>query len=146
MQRFAKTEIRLSDTFDFPRKSFRLFHFTYQATWLALALEALFWRVSRDNRGDSSTRDEFQPMRLINCLSRHVHQIPSDRIIETGKKNGCFKEFEERRVLCAFASMGKYPAAVLWVRRSNECVGAETRADTCLGYRWSDLPASGRLA
>jgi len=46
MQRFAKTEIRLSDTFDFPRKSFRLFHFTYQATWLALALEALFWRVS----------------------------------------------------------------------------------------------------
>ena len=42
-KRVRKTEIRLSDIFDFPRKSFTLFQFTDQATWLLLALEALFW-------------------------------------------------------------------------------------------------------
>src|SRR5579864_3921923 len=34
------------------------------------------------------------------------------------QKNDPFKEFEERRVLCAFVSMGEYPVAVLLVRRS----------------------------
>jgi hypothetical protein len=37
---------RLSDIFDSPRKSFRLFTFFNQATWLVLALEMLFWRVT----------------------------------------------------------------------------------------------------
>ena len=37
---------RLSDIFNFPRKSFTLFHFTDRATWLPLALETLFWRVT----------------------------------------------------------------------------------------------------
>jgi len=42
----CQTEIRLSDIFDFPRKSFTLFHFADRATWLLLALEALSWRVT----------------------------------------------------------------------------------------------------
>jgi len=36
------------------------------------------------------------------------------------QKNGPFKAFEERRVRCAFASMGECPVAVLWVRRSDQ--------------------------
>jgi hypothetical protein len=39
-------EIRLSDIFDFPRKSFTLFHFTDRLSRLALALDTLSWRVS----------------------------------------------------------------------------------------------------
>jgi uncharacterized membrane protein (UPF0127 family) len=39
----------------------------------------------------------------------------------TRQQNGMLKKFEERRVLCAFASMGKCPLAMLWVRRSTEC-------------------------
>jgi hypothetical protein len=38
--------MRLSDIFDFPRKSFSGFYFPDRASWLPLALEALFWRVT----------------------------------------------------------------------------------------------------
>jgi hypothetical protein len=34
------------------------------------------------------------------------------------QQNATFKSIEERRVLCAFASMGECPVAVLWVRPS----------------------------
>jgi hypothetical protein len=39
-------ETRLSTNLDFPRKSFIIFYFPDRASWLALALNALFWRVS----------------------------------------------------------------------------------------------------
>ena len=44
--RFAKRNPPL-DIFDFPRKSFAIFYFPDRASWLALALDTLFWRVSR---------------------------------------------------------------------------------------------------
>jgi hypothetical protein len=51
----------------------------------------------RDNRGDSSTRDE--------CCSRcaglvshaTIYQTPSDRTVETGTKDGCLKKSEDLR-------------------------------------------------
>jgi hypothetical protein len=53
VERFAKrnsasrtSSICLSDILNFPRKSFRFFSFSDQAKWLALALEALFRRVT----------------------------------------------------------------------------------------------------
>jgi len=49
----CKTEICLSDIFDFPRKSFTRFHFTDRSSWLALALETLFWRVAGTIVGDN---------------------------------------------------------------------------------------------
>ena len=38
-----------------------------------------------------------QATRLTDCLTRTIHQTPSDRIVETGRKNDCFKKFEELR-------------------------------------------------
>jgi hypothetical protein len=32
--------------FEFSRKSFTLFHFTDRSSWLAMALDTLFWRVA----------------------------------------------------------------------------------------------------
>ncbi len=46
VQRFAKRKSASHTFVDFPRKSFRLFTFFNQATWLVLALETLFWRVT----------------------------------------------------------------------------------------------------
>ena len=37
---------RLSDIVDFPRKCFTYFNFLGRASWLLLALEACFWRVT----------------------------------------------------------------------------------------------------
>jgi hypothetical protein len=42
VRRLAKTEIRLSDIFELPRKFFIAFDFPDRASWLALALDALF--------------------------------------------------------------------------------------------------------
>jgi hypothetical protein len=42
--RAAQTEIRLSDIFDVPRKSFTIFYFLDRARWLPLALEAVLSR------------------------------------------------------------------------------------------------------
>ena len=36
-----------------------------------------------------------QATRLTDCLTRTIHQTPSDRIVETGRKNDCFKKFED---------------------------------------------------
>jgi len=54
VRRFAKkTETGLSSNLDFPRKSFPVFRFCDRATWLPLALKALFGASLRDNRGES---------------------------------------------------------------------------------------------
>jgi hypothetical protein len=42
----CQTELRLSGNLSFPRESFTLFHIHDRASWLALALEAHFWRVT----------------------------------------------------------------------------------------------------
>jgi len=42
----CQTEIRLSDIFDFPRRSSRFNDFPDRATWLLLALKAPFCRVT----------------------------------------------------------------------------------------------------
>jgi hypothetical protein len=54
------------------------------------------------------------------------------------QKNDPFKEFEERRVLCAFASMGECPVAVLWVRRSET-----NRPSKCLEDTRGELARKG---
>jgi hypothetical protein len=56
------------DTFNFPRKSFRFFYFSEQATWLVLALEALFWRVTGTIVGTVPPRDA--AVRRIGCPSQ----------------------------------------------------------------------------
>ena len=48
------------------------------------------------------------------------------------------KKIEERRVLCAFASMGECPVAVLWVRRSET-----NRPSKCLEDTRSELARKG---
>jgi len=52
--------------------------------------------------------------------------------------NDPFKDFEERRVLCAFASMGVCPVAVLWVRRSET-----KRPSKCLEDTRGELARKG---
>src|SRR5258708_14508976 len=46
------------------------------------------------------------------------------------QKNDPFKEFEERRFLCAFASMRECLVALLWVRRSETNRPSECLEDT----------------
>ena len=46
------------------------------------------------------------------------------------QKNATLKSFEERRALCAFASMGECPVAVLWVRRSETNRPSKSLEDT----------------
>ena len=46
VQRFAKTESRLSTTLDSPRNSFHVFDFSDSTIWLLLALTVLFWQVA----------------------------------------------------------------------------------------------------
>jgi hypothetical protein len=58
--------------------------------------------------------------------------------INPGQKNGAFKKFEERRVLCAFASMRECPVAVLWVRRSET-----NRPSKCLEDTRGELSRKG---
>jgi hypothetical protein len=48
------------------------------------------------------------------------------------------KKIEERRVLCAFASMGECPVAVLWVRRSET-----NRPSKCLEDTRGELARKG---
>jgi len=54
------------------------------------------------------------------------------------QKHDTSKEFEERRVLCAFASMGECPVAVLWVRRSET-----NRPSKCLEDTRGELARKG---
>ena len=54
------------------------------------------------------------------------------------QKNEAFKSIEERRVLCAFASTGEPPVAVLWVRRSET-----NRPSKCLEDTRGELARKG---
>src|SRR6267142_6146640 len=54
------------------------------------------------------------------------------------QKNEAFKSIEERRVLCAFASTGGSPVAVLWVRRSET-----NRPSKCLEDTRGELVRKG---
>src|SRR5258705_1967470 len=54
----CQTEARLSSHLDFPRKSFTILYFPDRASWLALAPDTLVLARLRDNRGDSSIRDD----------------------------------------------------------------------------------------
>jgi hypothetical protein len=58
--------------------------------------------------------------------------------LEMHQKNEAFKSIEERRVLCAFASTGECPVAVLWVRRSET-----NRPSKCLEDTRGELVRKG---
>jgi hypothetical protein len=77
-----------------PCRSFAIFYFPDRAGWLVLALDTLFWRVSWTIVGTVPTTRRVSPP-LPDWLSRSTsHLTSSDRIVETSRKNGCFKEFE----------------------------------------------------
>jgi len=54
------------------------------------------------------------------------------------RRNEHFKSIEERRVLCAFASMGECPVAVVWFRRSET-----NRPSKCLEDTRGELARKG---
>ena len=57
--------------------------------------------------GEFHTRRISQPMRVIDCLTRNDPPDTSDRIVETCRKNGCFKEFEDVREARASRSIAR---------------------------------------
>jgi hypothetical protein len=60
-----------------------------------LALDTLFWRVAGTIVGTVPPRDECRHVRR-NWLSQStIHLDILDRIVETSRKNGCFKKFED---------------------------------------------------
>jgi hypothetical protein len=102
-------------------------------------------------------RDQFSPTRnrkvagsnpVAPIILTPFHRLEQSRRKQSGRrdiclnkstqKNGALKKFEERRVLCAFASMGECPVAVLWVRRSET-----NRPSKCLEDTRGELARKG---
>jgi len=70
-----------------------------------LALDTLFWRVSGTIVGTvpyATTVAADAPDRLSQATG---HLTPSDRIVETRRKNGCVKKFEDVREAGASVSL-----------------------------------------
>jgi hypothetical protein len=101
--------------------------------WTGLSL--LHPRV-RDRKGAAS--NPVAPTKIQRSHPSPALPRGDTRPNQSGQKNGAFNKFEERRVLCAFASIGECPVAVLRVRRSET-----NRPSKCLEDTRGELARKG---
>ncbi len=97
----CSSPVSLSAIFVFPNKSARLNYLLDQASWLQLALRAPFWELTGTISGTVPYAPTVAAVARVECPSPKIHLTPSDRILGTGRKNGCFKKIEEPRIVCA---------------------------------------------
>ena len=91
------------DRLHFLRKFFTLFHFTDQASCLGRLWTRCFGASLGQSWGQFHTRRVRSRCPGLTVSRATIHRPPSDRIVETGRKNGSFKRFDELRCSRAFA-------------------------------------------